>query len=411
MIDPTKQADRLVNVNYNYKTKSATPSQRSTITRSSLSRDLFDLSVTDKAPGADHNLTYAYQGSEDPTDERNLVLVFDPKRKVFVLESVSTKLNFNLRSRPGKTEKEVRHENLELLPVYHDDDHTSSDDRNAGNTSEDEGQADDSNPYDFRHFVRKPGAENPPASVSGATTPEPVSNSKVTTPVIHASRPAPVPAPAPKPMARPKKQANPLRAPKRPAKPTASTAPSASKPPRSTPEPAAVPTPRADPPDHEDIRSSLSDAGTGSASQQTIQSPNSNIIVDGDLIIDMGSPPPSRAFKVNPAFFSSNNTPTDDRDDGEGDEMGEGEEEMDSFQLPSPARDTKPPPPENISGGAGDSNDMEDDDFDPLAAEMEAAFEESAREEQIAPRQYTQTSTSARYTMPSDDESEVSEEE
>ncbi|OQE28622.1 hypothetical protein PENSTE_c003G01106 [Penicillium steckii] len=428
MIDPTKQAEypvvlgerlsnstassRLVNVNYNYKTKSATPSQRSTITRSSLSRDLFDLSVTDKAPGADHNLTYAYQGSEDPTDERNLVLVFDPERKVFVLESVSTKLNFNLRSRPGKTEKEVRHENLELLPVYHEDDHTSSDDRNAGNTSEDEGQADDSNPYDFRHFLRKPGAENPPASVSGATTPEPVSNSKVTTPVIQASKPAPVQAPAPKPMPRPKKQANnPLRAPKRPAKPSASTAPSASKPPRrSTPEPAAAPTPRADPPDNEDIRSSLSDAGTGSASQQTIQSPNSNIIVDGDLIIDMGSPPPSRAFKVNPAFFSSNNTPTDDRDDGEGDELGE-EEEMDSFQLPSPARDTKPPPPENISGGTGDSNDMDDDDFDPLAAEMEAAFEESAREEQVAPRQYTQTSTSARYNMPSDDESEVSEEE
>ncbi|KAJ5591214.1 hypothetical protein N7450_005186 [Penicillium hetheringtonii] len=421
MIDPTKQAEypvvlgerlsnntassRLVNVNYNYKTKSATPSQRSTITRSSLSRDLFDLSVTDKAPGADHNLTYAYQGSEDPTDERNLVLVFDPERKVFVLESVSTKLNFNLRSRPGKTEKEVRHENLELLPVYHDDDHTSSDDRNAGNTSEDEGQADDSNPYDFRHFVRKPGAENPPASVSGATTPEPVSNSKVTTPARScscscseadgSSEETGQSSTSSKAACQTDRINRPIRL--QTAAVNARTGRCAHS--------------RADPPDHEDIRSSLSDAGTGSASQQTIQSPNSNIIVDGDLIIDMGSPPPSRAFKVNPAFFSSNNTPTDDRDDGEGDEMGEGEEEMDSFQLPSPARDTKPPPPENISGGAGDSNDMEDDDFDPLAAEMEAAFEESAREEQIAPRQYTQTSTSARYTMPSDDESEVSEEE
>jgi hypothetical protein len=161
-----------------------------------------------------------------------------------------------------------------------------------------------------------------------------------------------------------------------------------------------------DPHDHEDTRSILSDAGTGSASQQTIQSPNSNIIVDGDLIIDMGSPPPSRAFKVNPAFFSSNNTPTDDRDEDE-----EEEDEMDSFRLPSPARNTNPPPAEHTSGGAGGNNDMDDDDFDPLAAEMEAAFEETAREEQVAPRQYTQTSTSARYNVPSDDESEVSEEE
>ncbi|KAJ5104013.1 hypothetical protein N7532_004542 [Penicillium argentinense] len=418
MIDPTKQAEypivlgerlakeeatgRLINVNYNYKTKSSTPTQRSTITRSSLSRDLYDLSVTDKPPGADHNLTYAYQGSEDPVDERSLVLVFDPDRKVFVLESVATKLNFNLRSRPGKSEKEVRHENLELLPVYHEDDHTSSDDRNATNTSEDEGPADESNPYDFRHFLQK-GVENQPTFTSGATTPEPVSTSKATTPVIHASKPAPAPGPVPKPMPRPKKQSNPLRAPKRPAKPQAS-----SKPPRSTPEPPAAPTPRVDPPE-DDVRSSLSDAGTGSASQQTVQSPNSNIIVDGDLIIDMGSPPPTRAFKVNPAYFSSNNTP-DDRDDDEEEE--EEEEEMDSFRLPSPAKDTKPPPAENAAESAGGQVGMgEDDDYDPLAAEMEAAFEESAREEQVEPRQYTQTSTSARYNVPSDDESEVSEEE
>ena len=132
MVDPTKQAEypivlgerlarntesgRLINVNYNDKSKTATPQQRSTITRSSRSRDLYDLSVTDKPPSADHTLTYSYQGSEDPTGERNLVLVFDPDRKVFVLEPVSSKLNFNLRSAPGKTEKQVleQYEQLRL---------------------------------------------------------------------------------------------------------------------------------------------------------------------------------------------------------------------------------------------------------------------------------------------------------
>src|SRR3954451_25343667 len=92
MIDPTKQAEypivlgerlaqrldtkTLVNINYNYKSKSATPQHRSTITPSQ-SQDLYDLSVTDKAPNADHTLAWSYTGSEDPSSEQNLVLVFD----------------------------------------------------------------------------------------------------------------------------------------------------------------------------------------------------------------------------------------------------------------------------------------------------------------------------------------------
>lgn len=408
MIDPTKQAEypivlgerlttsgntRLINVNYNYKTKASTPQQRSTISRSDRSRDLYDLSVTDKAPSADHTLTYAYQGSEDPEGERNLVLVFDPDRKVFVLEPVATKFNFNLRSAPGKTEKQVL-EQYEQLRIAQEDDHTSGEDRNMASASEDEGPPDDSNPYDFRHFLPKEGAEDlKPAS--GHTTPEPISTSKANTPVIGATKPAP------KPMPRPKKQANPLRETKRPVKP-----PAKPNPPRPTTEPTIAPTreptPRVEPPEAEDFHSSLSDAGTGSASQQTVQSPGSNIIIDGDLIIDMGSPPPSRpAFKVNPAYFSSKNTPTDDQD-GDGD----GDEGMGDFRLPSPARNANPPATaDSVPDPGGDLED--DDDF---AAEMEAAFEqENAREEEARSHQYGQSTS--RYNVPSDDESEVSEEE
>ncbi|KAJ5584544.1 uncharacterized protein N7459_004344 [Penicillium hispanicum] len=406
MIDPTKQAEYpivlgerlanedsspLINVNYNYKTKSATPQQRSTITRSSRSRDLYDLSITDKAPSADHTLTYAYQGSEDPAGERNLVLVFDPDRKVFVLEPVSTKVNFNLRSAPGKTEKQVI-EQYEQLRLVQQDEHTSGDDRNAGSTSEDEGPADESNPYDFRHFRRKEGADDP-KTTSGHTTPEPIYTSKTNTPVIPAAKPAT------KPLPRPKAQANPLRETKRPAKPQAKSGPPK---PKAEPEPPIEPTARADPAENEDHHSSISDAGTGIASQQTVQSPSENIIIDGDLIIDMGSPPPSRpTFKVNPAYFSSNNTPNDERDDND----DEGDEDMEEFRLPSPH--TKPPPPAPADP-APESDNMEDDDA--LAAEMEAAFEESAREQEARSQQYSQT-TSGRYNVPSDDESEVSEEE
>jgi hypothetical protein len=403
MIDPTKQAeysivlgerlanntnsDRLINVNYNYKSKAATPQQRASITRSSLSRDLYDLSVTDKPPSADHTLTYSYQGSEDPTGERALVLVFDPDRKVFVLEPVSSKLNFNLRSAPGKTEKQVL-EQYEQLRISQEDDHTSGDDRNGGNTSEDEGPADDSNPYDFRHFLPKEGAEDV-KPVSRNSTPEPVYTSKANTPALPPARSAAKPAPRPKTQ---KPQTNPLRETKRVQKP-----PVKPKIPRDTPaeQPRELVSRTEPPVDQDDSRLSISDAGTGNGSQPSIQSPGSNIIIDGELIIDMGSPPPRRAFKVNPSFFSSNNTPTDDR------EGHESEEEMESFRLPSPARDTKPA----SSAPADTGDDMEDDDA--LAAEMEAAFEASAREEEARSHQYGQSS----YQVASDDESEVSEEE
>ncbi|KAJ5132708.1 hypothetical protein N7448_006866 [Penicillium atrosanguineum] len=399
MIDPTKQAEypivlgerlansdlsRLINVNYNYKTKAATPQQRSTISRSSQSSDLYDLSVTDKAPSADQTLTYSYKGSEDPAAERNLVLIFDPDRKVFVLEPVSTKLNFNLRSAPSKSEKQVL-EQYEQLRIVEGEEHTTSgDDRNTVTTSEDEGPADESNPYDFRHFLPKQGARNvKPAS--GHSTPEPGSTSRANTPLMMATKPAA------KPMPRPKKQANPLRETKHPAKPPASA-----NPPKQA-EPPAQQSTRADPPEPAYRRDSISDAGT--ASQQSVQSPDSNIIVDGDLIIDMGSPPPARAFKVDASFFSSNNTPTDGPEDD-----GDGDEEMGDFRLPSPAGHTKPA---SVPAAAPDGDDMDDEDL--LAAEMEAAFEESAREEEARSQQYSHAAS--RYNVASDDESEVSEEE
>jgi hypothetical protein len=182
-------------------------------------------------------------------------------------------------------------------------------------------------------------------------------------------------------MTRPKTQTNPLRQQKKRAeKPAAKPAlkPATEKSRRADPEP-------------EESRSSPSDAGTP---QQADQSPNSNIIIDGDLIIDMGSPPPSRpTFKVNPAYFSSNNTPTPDSHDGD--------ESMEYLRLPSPARDAVKP---SNSGGADGTVDD-----DALAAEMEAAFEESAREAEARSQQYGQSAS--RQYVASDDESEVSEEE
>lgn len=435
MIDPTKQAEypiilgdrlagktdkshsQLINIQYNYKTKAATAQQRSVITKSPHSRDHFNLKITDKAPSAEQNvLTYTYQGSVDPaqsvseSEHHKLALVFDATKKAFVLEPIATQLNFNLRSAPAKTQKQVIQQYPQLRTLQ-EDEHISGDDRGSDQASgNDDGPADDDNPYDYRHFLPKE-TDNLEDLKSGSkeATPEPyTSTSKVPTPQISADKLAPSPRP------RPKTQTNPLRQ-KKPATDT----PRASKP---VPAKARAKSPARVAEKEEDndkdkgrkeheaeeiifesSKSSPSETGTAAvSSQKTVPSPGSNIIIDGDLIIDMGSPPPARPFKVNPAHFSSNNTPANDENEEDG------YEDIEDLRLPSPVPAAQRPEPIPDIQVEGDNNEgqaeVEDED-DLLAAEMEAAFEEEARSQQ------SQVQIPSQQYVPSDDESEVSEEE
>ncbi|RAL10919.1 uncharacterized protein BO97DRAFT_116388 [Aspergillus homomorphus CBS 101889] len=417
LIDPTKQAEypivlgdrlagkgssdsQLVNIQYNYKTKSATA--RSVISRSRQSRDRYNLTVTDKAPNAEQNvLTYAYQGSVDPTraapesGEHNLVLVFDANRKVFVLEPVATQLNFNLRSAPAKSHKQVI-EQYEQLRTLQEEDHGLGDDRGSDNASgNDDGPADDSNPYDFRHFLPKENTDDDKSTSD-------ISTGKAATPLM----PAVKPTPSPKPMPGKQKQRDPPLRKKERAE--------AVKPPKSTPIKAPPKSPvraerkgpdRKVAPEDETrtntAKPSPADTGLGLVSSQiTEPSPGSNIIIDGDLIIEMGSPRPSR---IDTTYFSDTHTPaSDDPED---------DEDVDHLRLPSPARHGKAPAVrEPVSVPPAEEDELDDDDA--LAAEMEAAFEESAREEEESRSQQSQPQYSSHlYHAPSDDESEVSEEE
>lgn len=421
MIDPTKQAEypvllgdrltgqdvfshsRLVNLNYNYKTKSATPQQRSTITRSSQSQDIYNLTITDKPPNKENStLTYLYEGSVDPAQAgqesqvQNYVLVFDSDRKAFVLEPVVTRLNFNLRSAPAKTEKQVL-EQYEQLKTLQEDQQVFGDEQAPCSVSEDDdGPADESNPYDFRHFLPKGDDDEKEKLAIDRTTPDPhLSTSKPDTLSVPATA---KPAPSPKP--RPKTQTNPLRQKKtEPAK--KKTEPTKKKeppPPKSSPKPEA----HIEVEEFEEleIKSTPSDTGTAAlSSHKAVPSPGSNIIIDGDLIIDMGSPPPSRPFNINPAHFSSNNTPADGPEDDE--------DEMEDLRLPSPAG--HPAAKQEAAPEPAKEEEVEDDDA--LAAEMEAAFEESAMEEENTHGRYYSQPPSQQYNAHSEDESEVSEEE
>lgn len=437
MIDPTKQAEypvllgdrlagnnndpgsqsRLINLNYNYKTKSTSAQQRSTLARSSQSRDLYNLTITDKPPNAENTLTYLYEGSVDPAareagdageQTQEYALVFDAERKAYILEPVTAQLNFNLRSAPAKTEKQVTEQYEQLRTLQLEDQPVSGDDQVPdGIVEEDDGPADDSNPYDFRHFLPKEGEDNDKSDVEIVDTHKP-------------STPAPAAKPAPKPKPRPKTQTDPMRQKKTEPKKSEpkKTEPKKTEPKKKQPPPAEPakpepyveekedepePAPEPAPEPEAEPRSSPSDTGMAAlSSHKAAPSPGSNIIIDGDLIIDMGSPPPTRrTFNINPAHFSSNNTPN-----GEENETGRDDEMMDNFRLPSPVDNEGHGEHEGITPGAGQEDEVEDDDA--LAAEMEAAFEESAREEDPVS---TQSYQQRQYNAPSDDESEVSEEE
>ncbi|RMJ25737.1 hypothetical protein PHISP_03383 [Aspergillus sp. HF37] len=390
--DPGPQP-RLINIKYNHKSKSATARQQSTISRSSKGRDLYNLTIADKTTSTENTPTYSYEGSVDPqrgsAPEQTLALAFDPDRKAFVLEPVSAQLNFNLRSSPAKSGKQAVEHYTQLRTIQNEDHGAGESRAPAATTAADDGPPDESNPYDYRHFLPKTNGPNGKPT-SGNATPYPQSEASWTNSPLTPSTKEPSSGLKPKP--KPKPQANPLAQKK-----------SATKPADKKPSPPPKPKPNPPAPGNGEkaagSKSPASDTGTSALlSQKPAPSPGTNIIVDGDLIIDMGSPPPSRpAFKVNPAHFSSNNTPSN---------AGEDDEEMEDLRLPSPAGRSghnAPTGRAETSQTAPPKRDEGEED-DELAAEMEAAFEQSAREEEEA------RSQQPRHAL-SDDESEVSEEE
>ncbi|KAF3491503.1 uncharacterized protein GIQ15_01020 [Arthroderma uncinatum] len=442
MIDPTRQGEypillgdklagretardrQFVNVTYNYKSKGGTPQQRTTIS-SAGTPDRYKLTIQDKAGNAEQtNLTYVYDGGVDPestaskSENSNLVLIYDPKRKAFILEPVSTRLNFNLKSAPGKTDRQVAEQYSQLNTSFSKDDQSTGDSagRQADNESEDEdlGPADADNPFDYRHFLpKKKAVENKQRATgygSSPGTPDP--HQVVSKPVAPRSVPAPAakPKPKPKPKAAPKSKAqpNPLRPPKQRQPKAASSGNATAKEPEPVASAAISLPPKPEP--VETIIESVETpdlVGVYSASDdehksRLAASPGSNIIVDGDLIIDMGSPPPQRPT------FNETGYRSDDEDEIDDNRpsfligrrlVDDDDEENDEDEIMEDV-------PSNNLDGDEEPADFEDD----LVAEMEAALEESAREEEarLAMEQQQQ-----RYNnhVPSDDESEVSEEE
>ncbi|KEF60831.1 uncharacterized protein A1O9_02393 [Exophiala aquamarina CBS 119918] len=199
--------DSLVNIRYNWQPKSGFTSRRSKLTKSGDKYDLrFRPADSDDDEGGEFQysgtLNRQHSGGGSNQSTKNLALIFDKSKSAFVLESLSTALDMNLKSGAGYTAKSAR--KLPQLPDNDSNHHQSSNDntQSTGKSKssppiEDE-PGDSSNPFDYRHFIaeareslekstqQQAGNRTP---ISGITTPVPPGASRFvsTTPQFRAT--------------------------------------------------------------------------------------------------------------------------------------------------------------------------------------------------------------------------------
>jgi hypothetical protein len=181
-----------VNIRYNWQPKSGFKSRDSKLAGSG---DKYQLVV--QGEDSDDG-EYQYDGTlesqesgKDDEKPSSLALIFDKSKSAFVLESISSSLDMNLKSGPGRSSRDAR--DLPQLPT------TSRPSRLAAQADTDRATSpsansetpDPSNPYDFRHFLAEarenieksaaqPGNRTP---IPGGMTPL----SGISTPVTSAS--------------------------------------------------------------------------------------------------------------------------------------------------------------------------------------------------------------------------------
>lgn len=179
----SKSKDALLGIRYNWQPKSGFDSHESKLERSG---DKYQLVI----PDSDSD-EYRYSGHLNSPDDASssFALVFNRSKPVptFVLESLSTRLDMNLKSAPDLSSKEAR--NLPQLPTSQESSARAEQSNGDGGTSPyaDDETADDSNPYDFRHFLNEARENLEKATLqSGNRTPIPGSR----TPMSGVSTPA-----------------------------------------------------------------------------------------------------------------------------------------------------------------------------------------------------------------------------
>ena len=444
--------DQLLSLRYNWQPKYGFGSGSTSL---SSTNDGYNLTVNNTNGTQEPLFKYSGHSRPAPSDRsekaRTLALIYDKAESVFKLEVISKSVDLNLESTSSQTIDVRRHPRLPRSAPKKGGDQANGETR----TSNDDDTPDPTNPFDFRNFLEeaKENAEKPTQAAGGRTpipggrTPmsgfaSPVPGAtrfKASTPQFHATS-----SPAPKRRKTDEQKASRLASPLR-------------QKPAQKKRKAVEETRQAQSKDRiSDSDDELSDTivvkPTLTPKQSRQPGHNRNIsggfgrsphivVNDGDLEIDMGSPPQQTRGRprdrINPdAFRSHTGTPvmgTSSKEtrpsenlemvDPPGDHSEDGDiEELElgsprTARLPvhgsrsasiiephsSSAHEHAPTPP----------NQAGDDEDDLLAAELEAALEEDDKETGYADQAqgYGLGITGAAPKADEEDESEVSEEE
>ncbi|ETN36682.1 uncharacterized protein HMPREF1541_08960 [Cyphellophora europaea CBS 101466] len=274
-------AERLIDLRFNWQPKAGLEDYDSQF---SMGKDGYSLQVTDPVT-SDSAFRYSGHDRNNGDDMSSFVLIFDRKRSAFVLENVAHSIDLNLESAASQSKDDIRRR--PRLP-----DGPPRQSSSGGKKAVDDDEPDPSNPFDFRNFLDE--AKVTAEKTAGSRSPLPGSRTPLSgfaSPAAGPSRFTPTTTPA-----LPQKEARPVqRKPK--AEPPARKPKTAQKPAKQVPlsserisdsddelsDSVAV--------SKESKPAAVANKGhTRNTSASHGQSPHI-VVNDGDLEIDMGSPP------------------------------------------------------------------------------------------------------------------------
>lgn len=153
-----RQLPSCSSVQYNHKPDLSKPDRAESVIRQSANGDRVTLSLKD---GADE---YKYSGTRRFGDEEYL-LVLDEAGQEFVLEKLDSSYALNMTCAPWETSSRTlaeRYAQIRPGGAEQEGDLFGNSDEEDGGVSLDPADADDTNPFDFRHYLDVQGSPSPP---------------------------------------------------------------------------------------------------------------------------------------------------------------------------------------------------------------------------------------------------------
>ncbi|MCJ1396920.1 hypothetical protein MMC11_000111 [Xylographa trunciseda] len=160
--DDFSPASGLASIQLNHQPNLSNSINKIFITPSDSGFDNCDLTFT----GESEHERYRYTGSQQPSTA--CALIFDPETQSFILDRIDADFAFNLRSTPkNKSAKSLAAQYTQLETNAPD---PVSEEEDLFAEAE---QADPDNPYDYRHYLKRPPSSSPEPIELGSRNPSP----------------------------------------------------------------------------------------------------------------------------------------------------------------------------------------------------------------------------------------------